>query len=230
MRNAVTASKARHPRRSSPAFSLRSFILVPVFSALKKHSIRLRSSYRRRCGSVRYAKARCRVAALRTRAARIRHDWQHRASLDIARRFGTVALENLAVRNMTVSAKGTMEAPVRNVHRKADPNRAILNQGRHGFERKLAYRLEVRGGRLRLVGPRHTSRTCSACGAVDGESRESQAPCRCRRCGFRANADHNAALNIMRRNMASMLVEEGQRPSCEARTGRGAETLENPPP
>jgi putative transposase len=175
---------------------------------------------RRRRGSVRYAKARRRVAVLQARAARIRLDWRHKASLDIARRFGTVVLEDLATRNMTGSAKGTMDAPGTNVRQKAGLNRAILDQGWHGFETVLAYKLEERGGHLCKVDPRHTSQTCSACGAVDREGRESQASFHCLTCGFRAHADHNAAINILRRNTASMIVEEGHRLSVEAITAQ----------
>ncbi|ULJ75443.1 transposase [Rhizobium gallicum] len=57
---------------------------------------------------------------------------------------------------------------------------------------------------------------------MDRESRESQASFRCCQCGLRAHADHNAAINILRRNTASMIVEEGQPLSVEAITIGGA--------
>jgi putative transposase len=186
-----------------------------------------RTLARRKRGSVRHAKARRRVAALQARAARIRLDWRHKASLDLARRFGTVVLENLNTKGMTASAKGTIEAPGTNVRQKAGLNRAILDQGWHGFEAVLAYKLEERGGYFCKVDPRHTSQTCSACGAVDRESRESQASFYCRQCGFRAHADYNAAINILRRNTASMIVEEGQQLSVEAITAQGVGPLGN---
>ncbi|OWK25155.1 hypothetical protein AJ87_14140 [Rhizobium yanglingense] len=45
-----------------------------------------------------------------------------------------------------------------------------------------------------------------------------------------AHADHNAAINILRRNTASMIVEEGQRLSVEAITiGGASRPLGNPP-
>lgn len=188
-----------------------------------------RTMSRRKRGSARHAKARRRVAALQARAARIRQDWRHKASLGLARSYGTVVLEDLAIRNMTRSAKGTTEAPGTNVRQKAGLNRAILDQGWFGFETVLAYKLEERGGYLCKVDPRHTSQTCSACGAVDRESRESQASFHCRACGFRVHADHNAAINILRRNSASMIVEEGHRLSVEAITAQGVDPLGNPP-
>ncbi|APO75287.1 hypothetical protein AM571_CH02478 [Rhizobium etli 8C-3] len=63
---------------------------------------------------------------------------------------------------------------------------------------------------------RHTWQTCSACRAVDRESRESQTSFHCCQCGLRAHADQNGAINILRRNMASVIVKEGQRFSVEA--------------
>ncbi|WFU91267.1 zinc ribbon domain-containing protein (plasmid) [Rhizobium sp. CC1099] len=94
----------------------------------------------------------------------------------------------------------------------------------------MADKLEERGGYLCKVDPRHTSQTCSACAAVDRESRESQASFRCCQCGLRAHADHNAAINILRRNTASMIVEEGQPLSVEAITiGGASRRLGNPP-
>ncbi|ULJ75444.1 RNA-guided endonuclease InsQ/TnpB family protein [Rhizobium gallicum] len=113
---------------------------------------------RRKRGSRRHAKARRRVAALQARAARIRQDWRHKASLDIARRFATVVLEDLATRNMTRSARGTVDAPGTNVCQKAGLNRAILEQGWHGFETVLADKLEERGARSIPATPRRPVR------------------------------------------------------------------------
>ncbi|NNH30651.1 transposase, partial [Rhizobium sp. SEMIA 4085] len=63
-------------------------------------------------------------------------------------------------------------------------------------QKARAFSVFARRGYLRKVDPRHTSQTCSACGPVDGESRESQASFRCCQCRLRAHADHNAAINI----------------------------------
>jgi len=173
---------------------------------------------RRKRGSKRYAKARARVSALSAKRARIRKDWHHRISLDLARRFGTVVLEDLNTRNMTASARGTLSEPGRNIRQKSGLNRAILNQGWHIFETLLSYKLTERGGELVKVAAHHTSQTCSACGAVDSRSRKNQASFVCVSCGHFENADTNAAKVILRRNTASMLVEDGYGPAGEART------------
>jgi putative transposase len=62
-----------------------------------------------------------------------------------------VALEDLRIKNMTASARGTLEEPGRMVRQKAGLNRSILNQGWFGFETILAYKLEERGGSLHLT-------------------------------------------------------------------------------
>ncbi|MFT8642792.1 RNA-guided endonuclease InsQ/TnpB family protein [Gluconacetobacter sp.] len=154
-----------------------------------------RIASRRRRGSRRHARAQRRVAALRARQARTRKHWAHETTTAIARRFGTVVVEALRTRNMTRSAAGTAETPGRNVAQKRGLNRAILNVGWHQIETMLRYKAH----RLLTVDPRHTSQTCSCCGAVDNRSRKNQASFVCATCGFRANADHNAAINILHR-------------------------------
>lgn len=170
-----------------------------------------RVAARRKRGSRRHAKAQRRARNIKARAGRIRAHWQHETTTRIARTFGAVAIEALRTRAMTRSAKGTVAAPGRNVRAKSGLNRAILNVGWHGIETKLAYKLAERGGLLVRVDPAFTSQTCSACGTVDSRGRESQASFVCPCCGFRANADWNAAINIERRgNPAVLDVEGGQ--------------------
>jgi putative transposase len=150
---------------------------------------------RRTRGSKRYAKQRARVARLSAKMARTRGHWQHETSSNISRRFGFVALEDLNTKGMTRGGKG-----------KRGLNRSILQQGWYGFETKLAYKLEERGGALTKINPAYTSQTCSACGTIDSASRESQARFACQSCGFTENADVNAAINILCRSTA---VAEG---------------------
>jgi putative transposase len=102
-------------------------------------------------------------------------------------------LRRLQIGNMTRSAKGTRENPGRGVRAKAGLNREILRSGWGLLVRRLE---EKAPGRVEKVKPHYTSQRCSACGRVDRGSRESQAMFRCTACGFAANADVNAAINI----------------------------------
>jgi transposase len=133
------------------------------------------------------------VARLRAREAAARKDCAEKASTDIARRFDMIRVEDLRIRNMTSSAKGTAWAPGQNVRQKAGLNREILRSG-WGL---LARRLEEKApGRVEKISPAFTSQWCSACGHVDAESRECQARFVCTACGFAVNAEVNAARNI----------------------------------
>jgi putative transposase len=150
-----------------------------------------RALSRRKRGSARYKAQRGTVAAIKSRAARVRRDWQHKTTTGICREFGTVVIEALNTRRMTVRGTG-----------KRGLNRSILNIGWRGIETMLAYKLEQRGGTLVKINPAYTSQTCSACGTIDKASRESQASFACRHCGHDMNADHNAAINILRQGLA----------------------------
>lgn len=108
-------------------------------------------------------------------------------------------MEDLRVRNMSTSAKGSVESPGRNVRQKAGLNKAILDQGWYTFRRMLSYKLAWAGGVLELVSPQHTSQTCPECGHVSKEKRVSQEIFSCVACGFEENADWVAAINILQR-------------------------------
>ena len=137
---------------------------------------------------------RSRLRCLQRKLARARRkDWVEKASTDIARRFDVIRVEDLKITNMTRSAKGTPENPGRNVRAKAGLNREILRSGWGLLVRRLE---EKARGRVEKIKPAFTSQRCSACGHVDGKSRESQAVFWCTACGFAYNADLNAARNI----------------------------------
>ena len=135
-----------------------------------------------------------------------------------------VVVEDLQIKNMSSSASGTMENPGRNVRVKSGLNKSILDQGWGEFVRQLEYKLGWLGGILLRVAPQYTSQKCSQCGHISKDNRKSQAKFKCMACGFEANADHNAALNILaaghavsacgaERARASVLKQE---PICDA--------------
>lgn len=97
----------------------------------------------------------------------------------LATRHGLVALEDLKTRNMTASARGTVEKPGRGVAQKSGLNRAILDKGWHQLERALAQVARYTGSQIVKVSAAYTSQTCSKCRKVDRGSRKSQAVFRC---------------------------------------------------
>ena len=121
----------------------------------------------------------------------------HRITTDIVRRFGRIAVEKLAVRNMTRSAAGTVEEPGVNVATKSGLNRSILEQSWGLLRNQLAYKAEWAGREFVEVNPRYTSRECSNCGQVTPQSEYRTYACGV--CGYVADRDTNAALNVVQR-------------------------------
>jgi putative transposase len=110
---------------------------------------------------------------------------------------GLVVLEDLRVKNMTASARGTIAQPGRNVRQKAGLNRAILDKSWGRMRQTIEWHGRKNGCKVVLVPPAFTSQTCSNCRHMAAESRESQARFRCVACGFECHADINAARVIL---------------------------------
>ena len=179
----------------SAALSTGELLHVPGLTARERNRLRRleRTLARARRSSHRRGRVKLAIARLKARETDRRKDWAEKTSTDLARRFDLIRVENLDVKSMTRLARGTAEAPGRNVRQKAGLNRGILRSG-WGL---LVRRLEDKApGRVEKVKPHYTSQRCSACGHVDLESRESQARFVCTACGFAGNADVNAARNI----------------------------------
>jgi transposase len=179
----------------SAALSTGELLHAPGLTAReRKRLLRLeRKLARAKRGSNRRSRVRLAIGRLKARETDRRKDWAEKASTDLARRFDVIRVEDLQIRNMTRSARGTADAPGRNVRAKAGLNREIMRSG-WGL---LVRRLEDKApGRVEKIPAAYTSQTCSGCGHRDPESREGQSRFRCRACGLTVNADVNAARNI----------------------------------
>ncbi|MEU6325180.1 transposase [Streptomyces sp. NPDC047009] len=139
------------------------------------------------------------IKQLRAKATRRALDWQHQTTTYLARTYGTVVVEALTITNMVKSAKGTVEEPGKNVAQKAGLNRSISQEAWGRTVTMLAYKAAQYGATLVKVPAPGTSQRCSACGFTTPGSRKDQATFVCKNpdCGFAANADWNAARNIL---------------------------------
>ncbi len=179
----------------SAALSTGELLHAPGLTAgERKRMVRLeRKLARARRGSNRRGRVRHAIARLRARETDRRKDWAEKVSTDLVRRFDVIRVEDLKIGNMTRSAKGTPGDPGRTVRQKAGLNRGILRSGWGLLVRRLEQKAP---GRVEKIKPAYTSQRCSACGQVDGTSRESQAVFRCTACGYACHADVNAAKNM----------------------------------
>ncbi|MCB9061612.1 MAG: transposase [Halobacteriovoraceae bacterium] len=137
------------------------------------------------------------IRKLHSKIASIRHDFLHKASSYIAKNHSYVTLEDLKIKNMSKSAKGTLETPGKNVAAKSGLNREILFQGWGIFALQLSYKCEWNGGHLELVNPKFTSTRCSEC-LYNNKMNRKNKHFECLNCGHKEDADLNAAKNINR--------------------------------
>lgn len=147
--------------------------------------------------SRRRQQVRRRVARIHQRIVNTRSTHLHQVSANIASRFEIIVVEDLKLKNMTRSAKGTLAKPGKNVRQKAGLNRSMLDASPGRLIAMLRYKAERAGGELRMVDPRNTSQDCSFCGMrVPKNGRTRQHSCSC---GAVLHRDHNAARNILER-------------------------------
>ena len=110
-------------------------------------------------------------------------------------------MEDLKLRNMTSSAKASIEEPGSNVKQKAGLNRSILEQSLGLIIAELRYKAEWAGVQLLAVNPVDTSRTCSGCGAIDKEKLAEYRVFKFPDCGLEMDRDLNAAINILNKGL-----------------------------
>ncbi|MGX9730142.1 RNA-guided endonuclease InsQ/TnpB family protein [Janthinobacterium aestuarii] len=176
---------------------------IDPLNSFKRHQQRL-ARYQRRMGrkvkfSNNWRKAVAKVQRIHTCIANARKDFLQKTTTTICRNHALVCVEDLQVRNMSKSSKGSVAQPGKRVRQKAALNRAILDQGWGEFRRQLNYKMQWSGGMLLAVPPHHTSQTCPACRYVSKDNRQTQAKFLCVNCGYANHADVVGAINIVER-------------------------------
>ena len=145
--------------------------------------------------------------ALQGYIVRRRNDWIEKTTTRLARENILVAMEDLDVQAMTRRPKPRPD-PNRTGHylsngakakAKAGLNRSILSNNWSRLIKRLKDKMDANGGKLVVVPSAYTSQACHKCGHVARGNRESQAVVHCVECGYEANADVNAAENILSR-------------------------------
>lgn len=147
--------------------------------------------------SGKWQKQKRKVQKVHSKIANVRRDYLHKVTTAISNNHAIVVIEDLKVKNMSASAKGTIEQPGKNVKAKSGLNRVIQDQAWYEFRRQLEYKLRWKGGQLVVVSPVNTSLTCSKCNHKAKENRVKQEEFRCVECHHEENADLNAAKNIL---------------------------------
>ena len=171
-----------------------------------------RTVARRVKGSKRREKAKQRAARQQRYGKDVRRDFAHKVSHALANdpRVALIVWEDLKVKNMTASAKGTADAPGKNVRQKSGLNRAILASVWSQTKTYTAYKAR-RNHKLSIsVTPYRSSQDCSFCGCTNPNNRVSQSLFVCQDCGAIENADRNASRNVANRGVDIILSGQWQ--------------------
>jgi putative transposase len=170
----------------------------PLRASLRRLRRAQRVVSRRRKGSARRRRAIRRLVRIHARVGNLRRHHHHTLSTRLAKSHGVVVVEDLNVRGMSRSARGTVEEPGRNVRAKAGLNRSLADQGFGALRRMLEYKCHWYGSRL-VVAPRFfpSSKRCSGCGVDCAELPLNERVFRCAACGLRLDRDLNAARNLV---------------------------------
>ena len=160
-----------------------------------------------------YWKTRLEITKLHAKSKRILDDVYQKYTTQLVRDNDLIVLENLRLANMSRRNKPVPD-PLhegRYLHNgqaaKRGLNRSLRQASMGRLSSMLAYKTKLADGvGMILVNPAYTSQTCSQCGYVAKENRESQAVFICKKCSYKTNADVNAAKNILKRGLDTLAI------------------------
>lgn len=149
-----------------------------------------------------FYKTKSKITKLHRKLSNYRKDALHQISKYIVESQDIICLEDLNVKAMTKSNKGTKENPGQDVAKKSGLNKAVLSQGWGYLRTFIQYKSEW-SGKLCFdkVPPAYTSQQCYLCKFKDEKNREGE-NFKCQSCGHQDHADVNAAKNILRAGLA----------------------------
>jgi putative transposase len=160
-----------------------------------------------------YRATRLRHARVHETISRFREDQAHKLSKVLADNHARVVVEDLRVRGMTASAKGTAEDPGTNVRAKSGLNRAILRGAPFGLRSKIEYKCKWSGAEFIKASTWYpSSKTCSACGTINRALKLRDRVFRCPECGHTEDRDLNAAKNLANYDESSFVRPGGAHP------------------
>lgn len=159
-----------------------------------------RSLARKKKGSNNWKKTKKQIAKLHQKVSNVRKDFLHKTSTQLIRENQAIVVEDLKLKNMTKSSKGTLESPGKKVKQKSGLNRSLLDVAIGEFFDQLEYKSSWYGNTFEKVNPKYTSRMCRICGHQAKENRKiTRANFVCVSCGHSEDADIHAAKNILAR-------------------------------
>jgi putative transposase len=155
-----------------------------------------------------------RIRAIHTKIANRRKDFLHKESTKIVKEYGLIVVGNASSSKLA----------------KTNMAKSVFDAGWSAFRNMLAYKAITRGGMCLKVNEAYTSQTCAECRSIAGPKGRAGLNKRmwtCSDCGVVHHRDLNAARNILRVGLHTLV--EGARarkqvPSSLCLQGRGVVT------
>jgi len=174
---------------------------------------------RKRFLSHNWLKTKARLARAHEHLANLRRDVYMKLGRYLAERYDVVIMEDIDVRRLIGESSRAL--------------RRSLQDAALGMMRSIVkYQVGKYGKAFLLVDPRDSSRTCARCGFVNRDLKLGDRVFECPACGWRADRDYNASLNILRRagwEPPAAPVELRPLPAALGRGQGGAVKQEAPP-
>jgi len=137
-----------------------------------------------------YRKARRVIQHIHQRIANRRRDFAHKLSRRLVNEYQIISFEKLDIQDM-------QDGNFRGM------NKSISDAAWRQFREYTSYKAAWADRLCVEVDPRNTTKMCSACGEIVPKTLSERVH-RCPHCGLEMDRDHNAALNILARGLASV--------------------------
>ncbi|MEK4326459.1 transposase [Paenibacillus sp. FSL R7-0312] len=158
----------------------------------------------------RYSRLRTKLQSKGTKAAKRRLQQRARKERRMARDINHCISKNIVEKAQRHSSVIALEN-LNGISKNKQKSKTVMKSQRQRLSRWsffqlrqfIEYKARMNGVPVVFVDPKYTSQECSSCGHTDKENRKTQDQFECVSCGFVANADYNASLNIRRRAIVS---------------------------
>ena len=128
-----------------------------------------------------------------------RHDWLHKTTTELIKKYDIIILETLNVKGITASRKGTKENPGKMVAQKSGFNKKLLEFAPYKFKNMIKYKCEFYGKNIFEV-PRFfpSTKKCNQCDFVNKTLSLKFEFLNCANCGLNIHRDLNAPINMIK--------------------------------
>lgn len=141
-------------------------------------------------------KAAKKVSHIYERLGNLRDNFAHQLSHKIIKDYGIICIEDIDIKDL--------------IEKKPYMAKSVLDASWNRFRTYVMYKAASAGRKVVLINPAYTSQMCSGCGAIVKKDLSERVH-NCPRCGLILDRDLNAAKNILRLGLQSLV---GIQPRC----------------